>query len=176
MNIMWIAKKDKWTLAELEERNTHLMSQALQILPAPVTAYKPQMKQLDVYSLADDEDLTGRQIASFTFKNTTQPVKNWKEMFLKVLQILCAEDKGVITKLAASDEKGIALWFTTDSSVSHGMNPLPGLAEVYVWTSNSTQVKLSILSRLFELYDEDPSNLVFYLCESKEGDVEEEEE
>ena len=128
------------------------------------------MKQLDVYSLADDEDLTGRQIASFTFKNTTQPVKNWKEMFLKVLQILCAEDKGVITKLAASDEKGIALWFTTDSSVSHGMNPLPGLAEVYVWTNNSTQVKLSILSRLFELYDEDPSNLVFYLCESKEGD------
>ena len=176
MNIMWIAKKDKWTLAELEERNTHLMSQALQIWPAPVTAYKPQMKQLDVYSLADDEDLTGRQIASFTFKNTTQPVKNWKEMFLKVLQILCAEDKGVITKLAASDEKGIALWFTTDSSVSHGMNPLPGLAEVYVWTNNSTQVKLSILSRLFELYDEDPSNLVFYLCESKEGDVEEEEE
>ena len=43
----WIAKKNKWTLAELEERSEYLMSRALSIWAAPVTEYKPEEKQLD---------------------------------------------------------------------------------------------------------------------------------
>ena len=54
------------------------------------------------YTLDDDVNLSGRLIARFSYKNTEQPVTSWVEMFQKVLQILYAEDKNVITKLAAS--------------------------------------------------------------------------
>ena len=50
----WIAKKNKWTLAELEERSEYLMSRALSIWAAPVTEYKPEEKQLDTYTLEDE--------------------------------------------------------------------------------------------------------------------------
>lgn len=39
---------------------------------------------------------------------------------------------------------------------------------IYVWTNTSTQSKLSVLNRLFKLYDEDPADLVFYLRDENE--------
>lgn len=158
---MWIALKDKWTLTELEERSDYLMNRALQIWASPVTDYKPAEKQLDSYTLEDDTELTGRQIARFTFKNTELPVMSWVEMFQKVVQILYAEDKSIITKLAMSDEDNISFHFRTNSE------DLTKTVEVgdgiYVWINTSTQSKMSVLNRLFKLYDEDPSDLVFYL-------------
>lgn len=75
-------------------------------------------------------------------------------MFQKVLQILYAEDKNVITKLAASKEDNIALHFSmneTDFTKSAEIGD-----GIYVWTNTSTQSKLSVLSRVFKLYDADP--------------------
>ena len=167
----WIAKKNKWTLAELEERSEYLMGRALSIWAAPVTEYKPEEKQLDTYTLEDEGELTGRLIAKFTFKNTEQPVTSWVEMFQKVIQILYAEDKAIITKLAMSEEENIALHFNTNpdaftKSVEIGDG-------IYVWTNTSTQSKLSVLSCLFKLYNEDPSDLVFYLRDENEANEDE---
>ena len=167
----WIAKKNKWTLAELEERSEYLMGRALSIWAAPVTEYKPEEKQLDTYTLEDENELTGRLIAKFTFKNTEQPVTSWVEMFQKVIQILYAEDKAIITKLAMSEEENIALHFNTNpdaftKSVEIGDG-------IYVWTNTSTQSKLSVLSCLFKLYNEDPSDLVFYLRDENEANEDE---
>lgn len=135
------------------------MGRALSIWAAPVTEYKPEEKQLDTYTLEDEDELTGRLIAKFAFKNTEQPVTSWVEMFQKVIQILYAEDKANITKLAMSEEENIALHFNTNpdaftKSVEIGDG-------IYVWTNTSTQSKLSVLSRLFKLYNEDPSDLIF---------------
>lgn len=163
----YIAKKEKWTLAELEERNQYLMGRTLEIWAAPFTEFKPEEKQLDSYTLDDDSNLSGRLIARFSYKNTEQPVTSWVEMFQKVLQILYAEDKNVITKLAASKEDNIALHFsmneadfTKSAEIGDG---------IYVWTHTNTQSKLSVLSRVFKLYDADPTDLVFYLRDENEG-------
>ncbi len=162
----WVGKKDKWTLAELEERSEYLRGRALAVWVSPVTEFRPEHKQMDSYTLEDETELTGRLIARFTFKHTEQPAASWVEMFQKVIQILYAEDKTVITKLALSEEDNIALHFSTkpdafNKSVEIG----DGL---YVWTNTSTQSKLSVLSRLFKLYDEDPADLVFYLRDESE--------
>lgn len=162
----WIAKKDKWTLAELEERSEYLRNRALTIWTLPMTEFQPEQKQMDSYTLDDDAELTGRLIARFTFKHTEQPVASWVEMFQKVIQILYAEDKAIITKLALSEEDNIALHFSTKpdtftKSVEIGDG-------IYVWMNTSTQSKLSVLSRLFKLYDEDPADLVFYLRDESE--------
>lgn len=157
----WIAKKDKWTLKEIEERNEHLMGRALMIWVRPTTAFKPVEKQLDSCTLEDDEMLSGRLIAHFSYKNTEQPVTSWVEMYQKVLKILYAEDKTIITKLAVSSEDNIALHFS--------MNPTQFTKNVeigdgiFVWTNTNTQSKLSVLKRIFKLYGADPSDLVFYL-------------
>ena len=163
----YIAKKEKWTLTELDERNQYLMRRALEIWLTPSTEFKPEEKQLDSYTLDDDANLSGRLIARFSYKNTEQPVTSWVEMFQKVLQILYAEDKNVITKLAASKEDNIALHFSmneTDFTKSAEIGD-----GIYVWTNTSTQSKLSVLSRVFKLYDADPTDLVFYLRDENES-------
>ena len=157
-----IAKKDKWTLAELEERDSALTQQALKIWARPVTDYKPAEKQLDSYTLDDDaETFSGRLIAKFNYKNTEQPVGSWAEMYEKVLRILYAEDMSIIENLAGSSEEGVPYHFSTNK------NAFIKSAEVgdgiYVLTNSSTQNKLSVLKRVFKLYNEDPNDLMFYL-------------
>ncbi|MCR5746243.1 MAG: DUF4268 domain-containing protein [Lachnospiraceae bacterium] len=167
----WISKKDKWTLSEIEERSQYLQGRALTVWDSPKTDYKPEEKQLDSYTLDDESELTGRQVSKFTFKNTEQPVTSWVEMFQKVIQILYFEDKSVITRLALSEEEGIALHFSANKdSFTKCMEIGDG---IYVWTNTSTQSKLSVLNRLFKLYDEEPSDLVFYLRDENDGDVDE---
>ena len=163
----YIAKKDKWTLSEIEERNQYLMSRALEIWEAPSTEFKPEEKQLDYYTLDDDAVLSGRLIVRFSYKNTEQPVSSWVEMFQKVLQILYAEDKGIITKFSASTEDSIALHFSmNESDFVKSVEIGDG---IYVLTNTSTQTKLSVLNRVFKLYDADPTDLVFYLRDENEG-------
>ena len=163
----YIAKKDKWTLSEIEERNQYLMSRALEIWEAPSTEFKPEEKQLDYYTLDDDAVLSGRLIVRFSYKNTEQPVSSWVEMFQKVLQILYAEDKGIITKFSAFTEDSIALHFSmNESDFVKSVEIGDG---IYVLTNTSTQTKLSVLNRVFKLYDADPTDLVFYLRDENEG-------
>lgn len=163
----YIAKNEKWTLSELEERNQYLLERALEIWAAPSTDFKPQEKQLDSCTLDDEAALSGRLIARFSYKNTEQPVTSWVEMFQKVLQIFYAEDKSVITKLAVSADDNIALHFsmneadfTKSAEIGDG---------IFVLTNTNTQSKLSVLSRVFKLYDADPADLVFYLRDETEG-------
>lgn len=45
MNI-WIARKKKWTLAELEERSSYLTDRALAIWQLPATDFQPEEKRM----------------------------------------------------------------------------------------------------------------------------------
>ena len=155
----------------MEERSGYLTNRALTIWVTPVTSFEPEEKQLDTYTLEDEDELTGRLIAKFTFKNTEQPVSTWVEMFQKVIQILYIEDKSVITKLALSEEDNIALHFSTNKDAfTKSMEIGDG---IYVWTNTSTASKLSVLNRLFKLYDEEPAELVFYLRDDREANEDE---
>lgn len=167
----YVAKKEKWTLKELEERCEYLSDRALNIWKNAETEFKPAEKQLESYTLEDADVLSGRLIAKFNFKNTEQPVTSWVEMYQKVLQILYAEDKTIIAKLAVSEEDGLATHFSYDANayiksaeVGDGIN---------VWTNSNTQSKLSNLSKIFNLYGIDASELTFYLRDDNEDDDDE---
>ena len=169
----WIADKDKWTLEELEERSKYLENRALCIWTIPVTDYKPAEKQLDYFTLDDDFDLLkGRTIAKFRYKNTEQPVSSWVEMYQKVLQILFAEDKTIITNLAVAKEEGLAAHFTlSEDYFAKSVEIGDG---IHIWTNTNTSSKLSVLSKVFELYGVEPMDLEFYLrdeAEEFEGEV-----
>ena len=168
----YIAKKDKWTLSEIEERSQYLVKRALEIWSAPSTEYKPEEKQLDSCTLDDDSTLSGRTIIRFSYKNMEQPVTSWVEMFQKVIQILYAEDKNIITKLAVSTDDNVAFHFSMNESNFH--NSVEIGDGIYVLTHTNTQSKLSVLNRLFKLYDADPTDLVFFLREENESTEDEE--
>ena len=167
----WIAQKDKWALEELKERDIYLTEKALKIWPAPQTEYKPAEKPMDMCTLDDDVDLTGRQIVKFAFRNVEQPIANWTEMFLAVIRILYEEDKSVIAQLAASADEGIAQDFSFNKEEFIRFAELGD--GIYVWTNSSTQVKMAMLSRLFTLHHAEPSDLIFYLKDDEEETGEE---
>ena len=164
-----IAQKDTWGLAELEERNRDLIEQGLEIWEAPVTSFKPVEKQLDSCTLDDDVNLSGRLIARFTFKNTEQPVTSWIDMFERVVRILHAEDQSVLSKLAYANAEDVDL----AAYVSTNKTELRGYSEIeeglYFEKNTSTWMKISVLRRLFKLYNIDPIDLVFYLRDESES-------
>lgn len=164
-----IAQKETWGLAELEERNRDLVKQALEIWEAPITSFKPVEKQLDSCTLEDDVNLSGRLIARFRFKNTEQPVTSWIDMFERVVRILHAEDQSVLSKLAYANAETVDL----AAYVSTNKAELRGYSEIeeglYFEKNTSTWMKISVLRRLFKLYNVDPLDLVFYLRDENES-------
>ena len=142
------------------------MERAVKVWEFPSANFIPKKKQLDSYTLEDIDELTGRTIVRFRYKNTEQPVNSWVEMYQKVLQILYAKDKTIIARLAASSEDNLAINFSmSDAEFSKSVEIGDG---IYVWTNTNTQSKLSVLNRLFKLYGDDPTDLVFYLRDENE--------
>lgn len=167
----YVSKKDKWTLAELRDRNDYLLKRALDIWAFPSTNYKPQEKQLDSYTLDDEASfLSGRQIAKFVYKGTEQPVVSWVEMYTKVLRALYLEDKTIITKIALSTDDELSIHFSTYKRIFKKCDEIGD--NVYVQTNTNTQSKLSVLNRLYKLYGMNPTDLVFYLRDSNDKEDE----
>lgn len=167
----YVSKKDKWTLAELRDRNDYLLKRALDIWVFPSTNYKPQEKQLDSYTLDDEASfLSGRQIAKFVYKGTEQPVVSWVEMYTKVLRALYLEDKTIITKIALSTDDELSIHFSTNKRIFKKCDEIGD--NVYVQTNTNTQSKLSVLNRLYKLYGMNPTDLVFYLRDSNDKEDE----
>lgn len=167
----YVSKKDKWTLAELRDRNDYLLKRALDIWAFPSTIYKPQEKQLDSYTLDDEASfLSGRQIAKFVYKGIEQPVVSWVEMYTKVLRALYLEDKTIITKIALSTDDDLSIHFSTNKRIFKKCDEIGD--NVYVQTNTNTQSKLSVLNRLYKLYGMDPTDLVFYLRDSNDKEDE----
>lgn len=167
----YVSKKDKWTLAELRDRNDYLLKRALDIWAFPSTNYKPQEKQLDSYTLDDEASfLSGRQISKFVYKGTEQPVVSWVEMYTKVLRALYLEDKTIITKIALSTDDELSIHFSTNKRIFKKCDEIGD--NVYVQTNTNTQSKLSVLNRLYKLYGMNPTDLVFYLRDSNDKEDE----
>lgn len=164
----WIAKQDKWTLNELEERCGMLTEKALTIWETPKTEYKPAEKQLDSYSLEDDVDLSGRELLRFGYKNTEQPVDSWITMVEQILKMLHAEDKSILTRLAHTNNPDEEL----NDYVSNNPADLRGALQIdqdiYIERNTSTNTKISMLRKFFKAYNANPEELIFYLKDQNE--------
>ena len=172
-----IAQKDKWTLSELEERNDYLVSKALDIWDYPTTSYKPEEKQLDSVSLDDDINLTGSQIAKFSYKNSEQPVDSWANMYVRVLRLLHSDDSSVLTGLAYSSDPNVELALHVSSKPEAFHNKVEVVPGIFVWTGMGTQYKLNTLRKFFSAFGADPAELVFFLKDTDnnqhtDGDLE----
>lgn len=159
----WIANKDKWTLAEMEERSNLMVSRSLTIWPIPETSFKPAEKQYDSYTLEDDVDLSGREIVRFGYKNTEQPVESWIIMLELVIKMLHTEDKSVLSHLANIENPDDDLNDYVSSNPSNLRGALEIDEGIYLERNTSTNTKISMLRKFFKAYGQNPEELVFYL-------------
>lgn len=170
-----IAQKESWGLPELEERNVELLAYAKKIWSYPSTAFVPAEKEFDSCTLDDENaDLTGRDIIKYSYQNMEQPVSSWADMLEHVVKYLHQRDKSVLTGLAYSKSN------TTDlvSYISTNPDTLRSAIKVdeniYFEKGSSTALKMSILRRLFALYELDPMDLVFYLRDAETDKISDE--
>ena len=168
-----IALKETWGLQELEERNADMISLALKIWPCPETSFVPAVKLFDSCTLDDENvDLTGREIAKYSYQNTEQPVSSWADMFEHIVSYFHQKDKSVLSGLAYRTGNSDLANYVSYSE-SNLRNALKIDENIFIERNTSTVLKLSILRRLFALYGADPMDLVFYL---KDDEPEEGEE
>ena len=159
-----ISNKESWGLPELEERNDEMISLAKKIWSFPVTEFKPAEKEFDSCTLDDENvDLTGRDIVKYSYQNVEQPVSSWADMFEHVVQFLHQKDRSILAGLAYSTSGSMDLSNYVSNAEQGLRSALKIDDNIYVERNTSTALKMSILRRLFALYDADPMDLVFFL-------------
>lgn len=159
-----ISNKDSWGLTELEERNDEMIALAKKIWSFPSTEFKPAEKEFDSCTLDDENvDLTGRDIVKYSYQNVEQPVSSWADMFEHVVQFLHQKDRSVLAGLAYSTSDSMDLGNYVTNAEQGLRSALKIDDNIFVERNTSTALKMSILRRLFALYDADPMDLVFFL-------------
>lgn len=167
-----ISNKESWGLPELEERNNEMVTLAKKIWAYPKTEFVPAEREFDSCMLDDENiELTGREIFKYSYQNMEQPVDSWADMFEHVVKFLHQRDKSVLSGLAygASHQNDLSNYVSkTEAELRSALKIDNG---IYMELNTSTALKVSILRRLFVLYDADPMDLVFYLrdIESKKA-------
>lgn len=157
-----IAQKEKWGIDELKERNKYLTEEILNLWKYFESSYQPAEKPLDEYSLDDEFSFTSKTIIKFRFQGAGQPSNSWVDMYQKVLTMLHQLDKSVLNKLAVSDENTDIASHISNSN-SNFRRSYKVDENIYVLTSTSTQSKINILKKLFQLYNIDNNELTFFL-------------
>lgn len=158
-----IATKESWGLPELEERNEEMLALAMKIWAYPETSFVPAEKEFDSCTLDDEDiDLTGRDIAKYSYLNVEQPVSSWADMFEHVVKFLHQKDKSILAGLAYSSNSVDLGGYV--SSTEEGLRSALKIDDnTFMERNTSTALKISVLRRLFVLYEADPMDLVFYL-------------
>jgi len=170
---IWIGQQEYWGETELEERNEILLDTALEIWPYVTSDYAPPQKQLEFVTLDDDIVFTGKSISRFSFLGIDQNVDSWTDMYQQILMQLHSMDKVILTRLAVCEDSAVdlSLHFSTSSTAFSSCKMIDN--NVFVWTGTDTQYKINTLRRLFSLFGIDPAELVFYLREDVQSDLDE---
>ena len=169
-----ISSKKSWGLEELEERNAEMIALAKKIWAYPQTTFVPAKKEFSSCTLDDENiELTGRNIVKYGYQNIEQSVNTWADMMEHVIKYLHQKDKSVLADLAYN----VSAYAELSNYVSNDKNklrsPLKIDNDIYIERNTSTALKISILRRLFVLYNAEPADLVFYLKDTeKENEVE----
>lgn len=163
----YVKNCDKWTETELLERQQQLLKVFLKLWPMPSTAFEPVKRDVESVSM-DEEDFefTGKKLQAYIYKGVRYTVNTWKEMLIQVCGHVLLEYRPTIEWLCANEKHGF-------SFKSETWRRELG-QDMYVWSDNSTNTKLSILHGLFNECDIPFSELAFEFRPDVEYDESEE--
>ncbi|MBU5668589.1 DUF4268 domain-containing protein [Peptoniphilus sp. MSJ-1] len=163
-----LALIDSWNEDEIIKRHKSMLDMATnEIWRYPISNFKPKARELDYCSLADEEyNLSGRNLVKINFRGDEIDTSTWVDAFITVIRTLHEEDKSILIDIANRDENDILSYsFSISSERFNNFEKIDD--NIFANTNSSTNMKVKILRELFELYDEDLENLVFYLGDRK---------
>lgn len=163
-----LALLDSWTEDEIIKRHESMLDRATNVIwKYPSTNFKPKAKELDYFSLADEEsNLSGRNILKINFRGDEIDLRTWVDAYILVIKALHEEDKSILIDIANSDENDILAYsFSTNGNRYSNFEEIDD--NICANTNSNTNMKVKILRELFDLYDEDLENLVFYMGDRK---------
>lgn len=166
-----LALLESWGEEEIEKRQIDLLDLSLyEIWKYPTTNFELEKEDLEYISLADDNyDLKGKKILKINLRGEESSFKNWAEAFTFIIKILHEEDKSQLINLVREEPRDVlGLNFFKTSNDLRSFEKID--EDIFVSTNNDTNTKIRILSKLFELYEEDPDNLIFYFEDSDNFD------
>lgn len=159
---------EKFGLEEIEKRSNLLAGKALKMWNFPGTSFVPKAKLLDEVSLEDADDLTGRILVSYIYGNSQEHrCGTWVEMFINVLVQIYSENPFGIKNLAKDESFGHIVYKNEEMNSDWAKIA----NDLYVYKSNSTAAKISILNKVFEANGKDKSELIFRLASIKTSNV-----
>lgn len=161
----YISKFDKWTEAEMKERQTEMGKRALTVWPYPETSYKPAVKLDDEVSVYDEDFVfKGRKINSFTLIGTIYSVPDWADTIRDTFKLLYEINPSILQDEANSRDN---VWITRENAKSETY--IKKVADdVWVNTGNDTNTKVRLLRQVARLYNLAENDLVFSLEPVKE--------
>ena len=163
----FIAQNTKWGTEELKNRAEHLKKQAIKLWPFVVTTYAPHEKEFDEYALDDDINFTNKTIVKYRLNGVESEVKSWAEMYTSVLRTLHKKNKLILNYLADADDS-VEMSIHIDRSKSGFISRSKSGSKkstkiddnIFIWINTSTQHKINLLQKFFDLFGEEQANLV----------------
>jgi hypothetical protein len=133
---------EKWTLAELVERQQLLINKFQNLWPMITSEYIPLEKEVESVSFSDDDYVfTGRIIMAFSYKGIKYTVDNWKEFLILLCKLIYQENKLTMDYLCRKD-----WWVHTNNAPDRSC-----VAEnCYVYSTSNTKTKITIIKYLFK--------------------------
>lgn len=165
-----IAKYEKWTLDEILDRNKKLMGKAIQIWPMVQTNYEMPEKVAESVSLADNIDLTGKKLIKYSFRGEEFFANTWKKMYVDVLNTLHGENPHVLYQISASENQHEMSVYVSDSSQNFSYS-VKIANDLYLNDNFDTSTRIYALQKFLPMYGIDLEELVFYLKEDSENDL-----
>ncbi len=138
----------------------------MSLWPYADSSYTPPQKQYEEVSLDDDITLTGHSIVKYRFRGIEHETTSWVEMYTEVLKELHNGNKAYLNYLADADDS-VDLSIQVTRSPDEFSSSVKIDDNIYIWTGTATQYKVNLLRKFFEQYKQDPSDLVFFLDDSK---------
>ena len=163
-----IAREEQWTAAEMEKRSDEMVDLAAGTIWAyPKTSFAHGKRDFESCTLDQEEsDLTNRDIIQYAYQGTKTPVKSWIDMYEHVLKYFHEKNPSVLYRVIHdSGEMGLTSFFSDDPErLRTALMIAPG---VFAEKNTSTEKKISLLRRLFQLYHANAMDLVFFLRDAE---------
>lgn len=151
-----LANFDRWTEIELKDRNEQMVSKAEKIWPMVETSYEPENKLEEKVALSDEINLTGRLLSEFEFLGARNSVKSWQEMYLRTIELIIDDNPQLLINQINKKDSDLKYYIGNHQSTNSYKKIYDG---IYI----NTNTKIIGLKKVFDLYDVDENELIFYL-------------
>ena len=152
---------EKWTEDEILKREEDLLKRFMGMWPMLQTNYSP-IDPTETISLNDADELTGRSITAFIYRSEKHEVTSWKEMLVRLCEVLYKERPNDIEYLCQKNE-----WWLYTKQESNWRTKFAD--NCWVTTQNDTQTKRKIIQHIFTQCGIPETDLYFQLKPTSES-------